>query len=188
MPELPVPIPVPEPPLTDGVIQLRRWTQEDVPAIKAMCEEELAIRFTTVPSPYTLKDARDWVSGHAVQLARGENITFAIVAPPGDVPVGNIGLSIHSPGVGELGYMTAAAARGRGLMTRALNLVSEWAFTELGLERLQLMTLVENAGSQRVAAKCGFAREGVLRMYGVQRGERKDHVIFSRLPTDPKVG
>ncbi len=55
---------------------------------------------------------------------------------------------------------------------------------QLEIERLQLTTHLDNPASQRVAAKCGFAREGVLRRYGVQRGERVDLVMFSRLASD----
>ena len=71
-------------------------------------------------------------------------------------------------------------------MTRSLELVSEWAFTGLGIERLQLTTHLDNPASQRVAAKCGFVREGLLRRYGVQRGQRVDLVMFARLPDDQR--
>ena len=80
--------------------------------------------------------------------------------------------------------MTAPAARGRGVITRALGLVARWAFDDLGIERLQLTTHVDNPASQRVAEKCGFQREGLLRKYGLQRGERVDLVMFARLPGD----
>jgi ribosomal-protein-alanine N-acetyltransferase len=86
---------------------------------------------------------------------------------------------------GELAYVVAPSARGRGLATDARNLVCNWAFRELGLLRLQLRVDPENLASHRVAVKAGFEREGLLRSSHVVRGRRADVVIYSRLPGDP---
>jgi RimJ/RimL family protein N-acetyltransferase len=178
------PIPLPEPILSDGVVSLRPWTKADIPAIVAICGDELSARFTTVPAPYTAADAREWLTTHPARLAAGDGASFAVVEPPADVPVATIGLHMLDTGMAELGYLTAPAARGRGVMTRSVKLIAEWAFTALEIERLQLTTHVDNPASQRVAEKCGFEREGVLRGYRVQRGERVDLVMFARLPGD----
>ena len=180
------PIALPDTPLSDGCVALRPWTQADIPAIVAMCSDELSARFTTVPSPYTESDARRWFANHESHLASGESASFAIVEPPSDDPIGSIGLYVLNPGMAEVGYLAAPAARGRGVMTRSLELISEWAFTGLGIERLQLTTHLDNPASQRVAEKCGFVREGLLRRYGVQRGQRVDLVMFARLPDDQR--
>jgi RimJ/RimL family protein N-acetyltransferase len=86
--------------------------------------------------------------------------------------------------VAEIGYWVAKAARGRGVATRAVRLVSRWAVRDLGVQRLELMTRVENEGSQRVAVAAGFRREGVLRSYITHRAGQFDVVMFSLLPSD----
>ena len=53
---------------------------------------------------------------------------------------------------------------------------------ELGLARLQLGTLPGNTASERVAEKVGFRREGTLRSYLDQRGERRDVLMWYLLP------
>jgi RimJ/RimL family protein N-acetyltransferase len=75
-------------------------------------------------------------------------------------------------------------ARGRGLTTRALHLISRWAFDELGCARLQLRADLLNLPSQRVAEKAGFTREGVLRSvhFNPRQNRRVDFVMFSLLP------
>ena len=88
---------------------------------------------------------------------------------------------------GELAYVVAPFARGRGIATDALRLLSRWAFDQLGLERLQLKADPNNAASQRVAEKAGYQREGLLRSSFVVRGRRSDSALYSRLPTD-RVG
>ena len=74
--------------------------------------------------------------------------------------------------------------RARGYATRAVNLVTAWAFSELGIARVQLWTEPDNLASQRVAVASGFTREGVLRHYDEIDGQRVDSVFFSRLPGD----
>lgn len=171
--------------LTDGFVRLRPLRAGDAPAIHAACVDPETQRFTvSLPDPYGLEDAEEFIRLAQVWAAEGREQTFAIVEPPADEWLGTISLRFGDrPSVG---YMTAPAARGRGLATRALTLVSRWAIAEHGVERLELTTHPENVASQRVAEKAGFVREGVLRDYLVsgRDGRRRDSVVFSLLPRD----
>lgn len=69
---------------------------------------------------------------------------------------------------------------------RALRLVSEYAFGELGLERLQVEVDVELHASARVAIRSGFRREGVLRGAALVEGERRDVAIYGMRVDDPR--
>jgi RimJ/RimL family protein N-acetyltransferase len=170
----------PDGPLADGVVALREWREGDVPAIVAMCDDPDVARFTRVPSPYTERDARDFVAGIAI-----EEMSFAIVSADDDDEVlGSIGLRDADEGRGEIGYLVAAAARGRGVAARALALLSRWALTEAGLARVQLYTRVDNPASQRTAERAGFQREGVIRSHMLLKGERHDAVMFGLIPAD----
>lgn len=84
--------------------------------------------------------------------------------------------------IGELGYWTVPEQRGRGFVPRAVRLLSDWAFADLGVERMQLGTFPGNGSSERVAEKCGFTREGLLRAWTEQRGVRRDVTMWSLLP------
>lgn len=69
---------------------------------------------------------------------------------------GNIALRVaEEQAAGELGYCTAPWARGRGLTTRAVRLVTDHAFAH-GLRELVLRAAVDNAASRRVAEAAGF--------------------------------
>ena len=89
---------------------------------------------------------------------------------------------LHGRGIAEIGYHMAPEARGRGLATAALRLLSDWSFRTLPVARLQLTTHVANPASQRVAEKAGYTREAVLRSWADQRGERVDLIMYSLLP------
>ncbi|MBA2742159.1 MAG: GNAT family N-acetyltransferase [Actinobacteria bacterium] len=97
---------------------------------------------------------------------------------------GAIGLGINGPGYrGRIGYWVATEARGGGVCTRALRVLSRWALDELALARLELITDPDNLASQRVAVKVGFQREGVLRSHLLHPdGRLRDSVMFSLLP------
>ena len=92
----------------------------------------------------------------------------------------------EDPRIGELGYLLAPAARGRGVMTSALRLLITWSLGDpLRLQRVQAMTHPENDRSARVLERLGFEREGLLREYRAGRdGSREDRVIWSLLPVD----
>ncbi len=170
----------PRSPLTDGVVSLREWRDDDVAAIVAICDDPEVARFTRVPSPYTERDAREFLDGGVL-----EEMSFARVAADDEEEVlGSIGLRDAGEKRGELGYLVAAGARGRGVASRAVRLLAVWALTEAGRARVQLYTHVDNPASQRAAEKAGFRREGVLRAYMLLKGERHDAVIFGMTPED----
>jgi RimJ/RimL family protein N-acetyltransferase len=79
----------------------------------------------------------------------------------------------------DIGYRLAPGGRGRGAMTRALRLVSAYAFDVVGLHRVELYTLLDNVASQRVAERAGFTRGGVAAGRVESRdGNRYDAYVF----------
>ncbi len=181
----PIPFRYPRPPLTDGTVVLRPWAEADLDALVAICDDPDVARFTPLPAPYTHADGRAWLGGDLGRMQAGEELSLAI-HELGSGPVGTVGVRVDESDrdVAELGYVVARAARGRGIATRSVRLVAEWVLREWGAARLQLTTSVDNAASQVVAERAGFAREGVLRSWAVNRGRRVDLVMYSRLPGD----
>jgi RimJ/RimL family protein N-acetyltransferase len=166
--------------LTDGVISLRDWRDADLPAIVEICSDPEAGRFTRVPSPYTDRDARKFLDGGVI-----EEMKFAIVsANDEDEVLGSIGLRDAGENRGEVGYLVAARARGRGVASAAVRLLAEWGLTQAGLARVQLFTRVDNPASQRTAERAGFQREGILRAYMLLKGERHDAILYGLIPED----
>jgi ribosomal-protein-alanine N-acetyltransferase len=166
--------------LRDGDLELRPFTLDDVPAIVEACNDpEIQHWIPMIPRPYSEEDARAFVQGEVSGIGQHQ---FAI-AENGFL-VGSIGLGISEfSRNGHIGYWCAPQARGRGLITRALRLISKHGFEDLRLERLELITDPDNHASQRVAEKVGFQREGVLRSHLLHPdGRRRDSVMFSLLP------
>jgi len=179
----------PEPPLSDEVVSLRPWMLDDVPAIVSACNErEIARWIHQIPSPYVVRDAREYVLSTQAAWTNGSGAFFAFEERAGGGIAGSIAVHVLDRDLAnlEVGYWTAAAARGRGLTTHALKLISSWALGRAGAERLQLRADVLNLASLRVAEKAGFRREGTLRASGFNAREnrRVDYAVFSLLPEE----
>jgi RimJ/RimL family protein N-acetyltransferase len=155
---------------------------------EACREQEIARWLDHVPQPYTLRDAEHYIAATKRGWRDGVLASFAIREAGGDGAIGSISVSVldAAQGVAEVGYWVRAEARGRGIATAAVRLVSRWALQELGVQRLQLRADVLNEPSQRVAEKAGFLREGVLRSsrYSQREDRRVDFVMYSLLPAE----
>jgi RimJ/RimL family protein N-acetyltransferase len=165
--------------LRDRDLVLRPWTEEDVPAMVAGCNDpEIAHWIPTIPHPYTDADALAFIRGEV----RDDHEALAIEVD-GNV-VGGIGIGVNSNDYrGRIGYWVAASSRGQGIGARALRVLSRHALDVRRLQRVDLITDPDNIASQRVAEKVGFRREGVMRAHlRHPDGRIRDSVLFSLLP------
>lgn len=81
----------------------------------------------------------------------------------------------------SVGYWIAQAAGGRGAGTAAVTRMTQLAFEELALHRVQAETLVDNVRSQRVLEKVGFARYGLAPEYLRIAGRWQDFLMYQLL-------
>ncbi len=172
---------VPQPPPTDGVVALRPPDESDVPRMVEACNDPEIPRWTTVPSPYTEGDARDFLAAVDRGWAEGTGAVFAVVTVGDGRLDGMMALNRVAPAVAVVGYWTGHWARGRGLATRALNLVCDWGFTRAGVERIDLATLPGNRASERVAQKAGFTGGEIVKYGFDHNGVRRDVRVWTRL-------
>ncbi|EFJ08235.1 hypothetical protein SELMODRAFT_131939 [Selaginella moellendorffii] len=99
-----------------------------------------------------------------------------------DVAIGSLSLT---PGSGihacraELGYVLARRYWGRGIMTAAVTAAVEQGFRELqSIARIEAIVFRENAASQRVLIKAGFASTGLQRSYVIVKNKLRDCYVF----------
>jgi RimJ/RimL family protein N-acetyltransferase len=175
----------PQPPLADDAIRLEPLTQAHAPQLLALTEDPDVVRFTRVPVGADETFTRAWIRRYEDGWGDGSRAGFAIRALDGAflgfAAVVDLNLDQRE---GEIGYMVAPAARGRGIALRALGLLTRWGFDELGLLRLELRIDVQNPASASVAERAGYQRDGVLRSVYVKDGVRADVAVWSRLSQD----
>jgi [ribosomal protein S5]-alanine N-acetyltransferase len=170
---------LPIPPLTDGNIALRPVELRDAALVGRVFRDPQWLRWFGEG-----KDARAHVERVGVPWEQDEAY-FTICDHGRDEYLGEVALRLQNRSIANLEYWLLPESRGGGRTTRAVRLVSTWAFEELGIARLQLWTEPENPASQRVAERSGFEREGLLRSNDEIAGRRVDSVLYARLPSDP---
>ena len=167
-------------------VRLEPLGDKHVAGVAELLDDPDTLRFTRIPEPPPPGFASTWVSGHEDARRDGTRAGFAAVGADGEF----LGLAL-APEIDrhgrelELGYLVAPEARGRGVATEILRLLTDWAFRELDAQRIYLIIDVHNPASERVAECCGYVREGVMRSLHVKQGIRRDAGLWSRLPSDP---
>ena len=169
---------------SDDEVELRPPTAGDVDAIyAAVCESlpELVAWMTWCHPGYARDETVDWVRRTEQAWADGTEHAFVIVDRRDGRLLGSCGLNaLERPtGWANLGYVVRTSATGGGAATRAATLVADFGFAELGLDRVEILAATGNARSQRVAARVGAAREGVLRRRLHVNDVSHDAVVFS---------
>lgn len=158
---------------------LRPWRREDAGSLLEAYRDPGLRRWlrTLVDSD---EDALRWLDEQRRGWESGRRLSFAVFEraagddgpgesgdrePPGLVAHVVLKDLLRGGPSAEVGYWTVAAARGRGVASRALNALTDWVFAEFaadGLERLELLHQVDNHASCRVAQKSGYELEGVV--------------------------
>ena len=179
-------------------------TGDDVDRITEICQDVDIQEWTFVPRNYQRSDAQFFVEQVVAKgWSEGRELTWAIREADAGAPpdlVGMLGITLSGPEnarTGEVGYWLAAAARGRGTMTRAVAALIDMAFDPkgpLGLSALRWRCEIHetshgpvpNWASWKVAWSLGFQREGRVRRFLPNDGRLHDGWIATLLPDDPR--
>ena len=179
-------------------------TGDDVDRITEICQDVDIQEWTFVPRNYQRSDAQFFVEQVVAKgWSEGRELTWAIREADAGAPpdlVGMLGITLSGPEnarTGEVGYWLAAAARGRGTMTRAVAALIDMAFDPkgpLGLSALRWRCEIHetshgpvpNWASWKVAWSLGFQREGRVRRFLPHDGRLHDGWIATLLPGDPR--
>jgi [ribosomal protein S5]-alanine N-acetyltransferase len=186
MPDVPSTLSYPDPPLTDGTVVLRRWSEGDLGCVEEASREGRIPEGTTVPANFTVAKGLAWIERQWARANNGTGLSQAIADAGSNEALGAVVLMSRQSGTAEIGYWLIEGARGGGLGARAVALAARWAVTEARLARVEALVEPRNIASRRVLEKVGFQREGHLRSYLVFDQRRADALIYSLLPSDAR--
>jgi RimJ/RimL family protein N-acetyltransferase len=180
-----MPAPTSAPTLTDGVVTLRAHRADDLPRLVEQGRDPEMQAWTQVPVPYAEDDAVQYALDLVPRWwAEGTEWAFAVEVE------GRFGgtVSLRNEGNGrlEVAFGAHPDVRGTGAMERALRLLLEWGFSEVGAETVVWRAFVGNWGSRRLAWRLGFRTEGTLRQYLPHRGDLRDAWVGTLLEGDSR--
>lgn len=174
------------PRLAAGPVVLRAFDERDVDLVRSAAADPMIPLITTVPASGTYADALAFVERQRGRLAEGVGFSFAIADAASDAAVGQIGLWLRDlpDGRASVGYWLGPGHRGRGYAAAALRTLTTWALAMPEIARLQLYVEPSNEASWRLAQRCGYAREGLLRSWQRVGAERRDMYVYAAVAAD----
>ena len=167
--------------LKSGNIKLRALRLQDAKRLAELANNEKISRNLRdgFPNPYTLADAEKFLKTFSNQYP----VTFFGIEYDHEY-VGNISLVPRTDVYrmsAEIGYFIGEPYWNKGIVTTAVNLITEYGFNTLGLARIQTGVFEYNLASQRVLEKCGFVKEGIFRKSVLKQGQLWDEVRYALL-------
>ena len=133
--------------LVGAGLVLRGWEERDLPVMVELFDDDEVARWTPLPTPFTLEQAR----ARLERAHRGEPRMLAVTTD-GDEPLGEVMVM----STGHLGYVIGPRHRGRGLAVRAVVLIRDHAHEAMGHDVLRLQISAANEASNLVARRACF--------------------------------
>lgn len=157
---------------------MREWTFNDVSSLVRYADNPrvAATMRDAFPSPYTLEDARRFIT---LATSPGPRIFLAIEVD-GEA-CGGIGIhpldDVYRR-TAEIGFWLAEPCWGRGIVTDAVRAIVPMAFGAFDIVRLQAGIFATNRASARVLEKCGFSFEAVHKNAVTKNGVTMDELVY----------
>ncbi len=168
-------------------LRLRPFTMADAKRLTELLQDPEIHRWTSsIPFPYTLDHAREFLEQRDKEHATGASFVWAITDLLDGSILGAMGLHDVKPdrGHAELGYWLGKDYRGLGYATEAARRVISWCFEVGEFHRIQATYLPGNQASGGVMRNIGMQEEGLLRGYGFKNGEHQDLYLNAILRDD----
>jgi len=181
-----VPLPIETPTLDGDRIRLRKLGEEDTADMHALYSDEVAMAYWGTPATSTTEESRQLVLRDIRAVDNRSALFWAIVWKATGTVIGKCTLWQYSENNqrAEVGYILNRQYWRLGLMTEALAAMIDYAFSGLGLHRLEADTDSNNTASLALLEKLGFQREGLFRERWYVNGLRQDSVMLGLLEQD----
>jgi RimJ/RimL family protein N-acetyltransferase len=162
---------------------LRARHEDDVPILDAELHDDVATRVRADTRPWRPRSPGSSASPYAVRPPSDDVACFSIVELAGNELAGEAVLWAidNHQRTAHIGMSLRPAFRGRGLASDIVKVLCHYGFDVLGLHRLQVDTLADNAAMIATARRVGFIMEGTLRQGAWVTGTFADEVILGLL-------
>jgi len=169
-------------------INLRKLKKSDASSIYQNAKDFEIARYTTLPYPYRLKNAEDFIKMTHQKMRKKKSFELGIEFKENKEIIGMIGLMNidYDNKNAEIGYWLGKKYWGRGIMKKAIKLILNFGFKKLKLVRIYAKVMHPNIASAKLIEKSGFKYEGRMRKAILKRGKWMDYLIYSILSSEFK--
>lgn len=168
---------IPTPTLQAADVVLRPLRRDDAEALFAAHSDARTHTYWSGPAHETVDQTADYIQG-TIDIPGAH--AWAITEGGGEA-LGRIALFAVREGVGEIGVILRREATGRGLASKALELVDEYGFGTLGLHRIAADVDPDNTSSLSLFLRAGYQRDGLLRGNWKTHLGIRDSVILAKV-------
>ncbi|NJL47896.1 MAG: GNAT family N-acetyltransferase [Leptolyngbyaceae cyanobacterium SM2_5_2] len=174
----------PQPTLHTQRLILRPFLLTDAPLVAALAgEPEVAAMTLSIPYPYPVAQAKEWILQRPQAWQDGQAVNYAITQRD-DILCGSVSLGVdRHHNHAELGYWIGKPYWGQGYATEAAALIA-FGFDTLKLNRLNATHFSDNPASGRVMEKLGMTYEGHRRRFTLRAGKYRDIKLYGLLQED----
>ncbi len=170
--------------LSDGEVTLRPLNTGDIPRLAVLANNEnISVNLRDAfPNPYTEEDAKAFIR----KVTDSSTMLVFAIEFKGEY-TGNISLLLGSDVYrksAEIGYFLGEPFWNKGIMTKAINLITKYGFEQLHLIRIHCGVFEYNLASQRVLDKCRYQKEGVSRKAIVKKGKIWNEIRYAKTRSD----
>lgn len=163
--------------------ELRMLEERHAAPLFALVEQNRE-RHPEIPQLYSLEDARIYIKRDLALFAENKGLGIGIWYQGnlvGAVRYHEVDWTNRST---ELGYWLGATFEGKGLVSRACQVMIDHAFNELDLNRVVISCAPENHKSRAIAEKLGFMQEGLLRQSNWLKDRFSNQVVYGMLASE----
>jgi [ribosomal protein S5]-alanine N-acetyltransferase len=173
------------PDLVADRVTLRELHLRDAPSLLTMLTGDDVARFIS-PPPLTIEGFERFIMCANSERHAGRYVCYGVLPKGLDLPIGIFQVRPLEPQFfsADWGFAIGSPFWGSGVYTAAADLVLEFAFTTLGVHRLEARTVVGNGRGNGALRKIGAVCEGVLRRSLLKNGEFHDQHLWSILESE----
>lgn len=160
---------------------LRELLPEDTPAIYRLFGDPLVTRYYDLETYTDPEQARELIDFFDESFELERAIRWGIERKADGVIMGTCGYVWLRTHRGEIGYDLHSDYWRQGYMREALDAILDFGFTELTLNRIEALVMLDNVASAGLLRSLGFQQEGILRQQDYFKGAFHDMRLFSLL-------
>jgi [ribosomal protein S5]-alanine N-acetyltransferase len=176
------------PTLSAGQVVLRELRPSDAAPLFALLTTEEVSRFIS-PPPTTVEGFDKFIAWTHRQRAAGAYACFAVTLQGFDTAIGIFQVRQLDPGFenAEWGFAIGSAFWGTGVFQAGAELVLDFTFDTLRVNRLEARAAVLNGRGNGALVKLGAVQEAILRKSFVKNGEHLDQILYAIVADDRRA-